>query len=110
VRNAGSGTWPGNSFIYGRGNRGDVVAGIRAWRPIAPPGDGVAQGLRGGTLTAVGMLPANLGPNESAVVFISGPAPAKPGVYLAEIDMGVVEGAWVSASQPAPVTVRVTVE
>jgi len=109
IRNTGSNTWAGNSYIYGKGGAGDIVAGFRCWRRGKTGVPDFARGPRGEILGATGSLPCNLLPGESAEVIITGIAPVIPGSYAVEVDIAVKGLGWVSPDDSPPVTIQAEV-
>jgi len=109
IRNTGQNPWAGASQIYGRGDSGDVAAGIRRWKNMNPAVSDFARGPHGEVLGSAGFLPCNLLPGESADVIVSGIAPIVPGRYAAEVDMIIKGVGWAGSPDRPPVTVMVTV-
>jgi hypothetical protein len=108
VQNTGRKTWAGQSFIYGHGQEGDIVVGIRCWRRVD---DGsMAKDWRGKDVMTLGMLSSNLLPGENCEVFVTGIAPERRGSYLVELDFATVGGSWVSPPDRPPVTMHMRVE
>jgi hypothetical protein len=107
VENQGTISWCANGRIFGLGSRGDLVVGLSRWpgpRPAWP------RDMRDSDLTAVGLLPGDVAPGETARVLIRGLAPVRSGEYSADLDFQSTAERWMHGPDSAPAATRLIVE